>query len=114
MFRAFLRIGSAAACTIATPTGSRGPACCTRSTRRKSTRESDEKKTPGYTLVSAELSYTTKLDHRTGGTTEMTIGIKGENLADDDVLNHASFKRRDEEVYLPGASVRVFGKLKFN
>lgn len=44
---------------------------------------------------------------------ELTIGIKGENLADDDVLNHASFKRR-EEVLLPGASVRVFGSIKLN
>jgi iron complex outermembrane receptor protein len=43
----------------------------------------------------------------------MTIGIKGENLADDDVLNHSSFKRR-EDVLLPGANVRLFGSIKFN
>ena len=43
----------------------------------------------------------------------MTIGIKGENLADDEVLNHTSFKRR-EDVLLPGASVRAFGIVKFN
>lgn len=77
--------------------------------------ESAELATPGYTLVSAELSYTTRLDSpRLDGTgTRMTIGVKGENLADDDVLNHASFKRR-EEVYLPGASVKVFGSIKFD
>jgi iron complex outermembrane receptor protein len=42
-----------------------------------------------------------------------TIGIRGENLADDEVLNHTSFKRR-EEVLLPGASVRVFGSINLN
>jgi iron complex outermembrane receptor protein len=69
--------------------------------------------TPGYTLVSAELSYTTKLEQGPGWASEMTIGIKGENLADDVVLNHASFKRR-EDVLLPGANVRLFGSIKLN
>jgi iron complex outermembrane receptor protein len=72
-----------------------------------------EIETPGYTLVSAEASYTMKRENAAGGAPELTIGIKGENLADDDVLNHASFKRR-EEVLLPGASVRVFGSIKLN
>lgn len=65
--------------------------------------------TPGYTLVQAEASYT----YRFGNGPEATIGIKGENLADDDVLNHASFKRR-EGVLEPGASVRLFGSVKLN
>jgi iron complex outermembrane receptor protein len=69
----------------------------------------EEIATPGYTLVSAELSYTTEVARGTA----MTIGLKGENLADDEVLNHASFKRRDE-VLLPGASVRLFGSIKLN
>lgn len=69
--------------------------------------------TPGYTLVSAELSYSVALDSDAGLGPSMTIGIKGENLADDEVLNHASFKRR-EDVLLPGANVRVFGSLKLN
>jgi iron complex outermembrane receptor protein len=43
----------------------------------------------------------------------MTIGVKGDNLANDEVLNHASFKRR-EDVLLPGANVRVFGSIKLN
>lgn len=69
--------------------------------------------TPGYTLVSAELSYTTEIDAGSSLGKTMTIGIKGQNLADDEVLNHASFKRR-EDVLLPGASVRVFGSIKLN
>lgn len=73
----------------------------------------EEIETPGYTLVSAELSYTTTLQGLNGAAPEFTIGLKGENLADDEVLNHASFKRRDN-VLLPGASVRVFGSIKLN
>lgn len=69
--------------------------------------------TPGYTLVSAELSYTAELDVNSGFGKTVTIGVKGENLADDEVLNHASFKRR-ENVLLPGASVRLFGSIKLN
>ncbi|MDX2309238.1 MAG: TonB-dependent receptor [Hyphomicrobium sp.] len=69
--------------------------------------------TPGYTLVSAELSYTSKLEGVGIDGPTFTIGLKGENLADDEVLNHASFKRR-EDVLLPGASVRVFGSVKLN
>ena len=41
-----------------------------------------------------------------------TIGIEGENLLDDDVRNHASFKK--DEVLQPGASVRLFGSVKLN
>jgi iron complex outermembrane receptor protein len=73
----------------------------------------NEIETPGYTLVSAELSYTVQGRTVDGITPVATIGIKGENLADDEVLNHASFKRR-EEILLPGASVRLFGSIKLN
>jgi iron complex outermembrane recepter protein len=69
--------------------------------------------TPGYTLISAELSYTTLLKVPDGTASQVTVGIKGENLADDEVLNHTSFKRR-EEVLQPGASVRAFGIVKLN
>jgi iron complex outermembrane receptor protein len=41
-----------------------------------------------------------------------TIGIKGENLLDDDVRNSASFKK--DQILLPGASVRLFGTVKLN
>ena len=69
--------------------------------------------TPGYTLISAELSYTTLIEAPDGTASQLTVGIKGENLADDEVLNHTSFKRR-EEVLQPGASVRAFGIVKLN
>ena len=71
----------------------------------------NEEATPGYTLVSAELSYTVAGN----GLNEpgYTVGVKGENLADDEVLNHASFRRQDD-ILLPGANVRIFGRINLN
>ncbi|MFN3868767.1 MAG: TonB-dependent receptor [Hyphomicrobiaceae bacterium] len=69
----------------------------------------EEIATPGYTLVSAELSYTGEV----APGNVFTLGVRGDNLADDEVLNHASFKRR-EDVLAPGASVRLFGSLRFD
>ena len=42
---------------------------------------------------------------------ELVIGLKGENLLDDDVRISASFKK--DEVLLPGRNVRLFGIVKF-
>lgn len=70
----------------------------------------NEEETPGYTLVTADVSYTTKL-----GVGElaplMTIGVRGENLADDEVMNHVSFRR---DILRPGASVKVYGSVALN
>ena len=68
-----------------------------------------ETPTDGYTLVSAELSYTHKMPEFG---TEYTVGIKGENLADDEVRNHTSFLKDD--VLQQGANVRIFGDIKLN
>jgi iron complex outermembrane receptor protein len=75
--------------------------------------EFEEEATPGYTLASAEISYTSRFAGVGGLSQEVTIWLKRENLADDEVLNHASFKRR-EDVLLPGANVRLFGSIKLN
>ena len=72
-----------------------------------------EPTTPAYTLVSAELSYTTQLTDLGGPPQQFTIGLRGDNLANDEVLNSASFKRL-EDVLQPGASVRLFGSIKLN
>jgi iron complex outermembrane recepter protein len=71
----------------------------------------NETTTNGYTLLSAELSYTWKLASAGGIKPEMTIGLKGENLLDDDVRNHVSFKK--DEVLQQGRGVRLFGVMKF-
>lgn len=71
-----------------------------------------ETETAGYTLLNAELSYTLKLAQSGVVVPELTVGLKGENLLDDDVRNHVSFKK--DEVLEPGARVRLFGTLKLN
>jgi iron complex outermembrane receptor protein len=68
-----------------------------------------ETSTSGYTLLNAELSYTTPRAGPGLGP-QFTIGIKGDNLLNEDVRNHVSFKK--DEVLLPGASVRLFGSIK--
>ena len=72
----------------------------------------NETETAGYTLLNADLSYTFKLDGRAGLVPEMTIGLKGENLLDDDVRNHVSFKK--DEVLEPGRTIRLYGIVKLN
>jgi iron complex outermembrane receptor protein len=72
----------------------------------------NETPTDGYTLVNADLAYTLKLDPQAGPVPEMTIGLRGENLLDDDVRNHVSFKK--DEVLQPGRTVRLFGIIKLN
>lgn len=39
---------------------------------------------------------------------EMTIGLKGENLLDNDMRNHVSFRGKDE-TYQPGRAIRLYG-----
>jgi iron complex outermembrane receptor protein len=71
-----------------------------------------ETATKGYTLLNADLAYTFKLDKQGAVVPEMTIGLKGENLLDDDVRNHVSFRK--DEVLQPGRSIRLYGTVKLN
>jgi iron complex outermembrane receptor protein len=71
-----------------------------------------ETTTSGYNLLNAELTYTFKLDRRANLVPEMTVGIKGENLLDDDIRYSTSFK--SNEVLQPGRNVRLFGSIKLN
>jgi iron complex outermembrane recepter protein len=72
----------------------------------------NETPTSGYILLNAEISTRIKLDNSSKLTPELTIGIKGENLLDDDVRNHVSFKK--DEVLQPGRNIRLFGTIKLN
>ncbi len=72
----------------------------------------NETPTSSYSLLNAELSYTIRGAAEGGIVPVTTIGIKGENLLDDDVRNSASFKK--DEILLPGASVRLFADVKLN
>jgi iron complex outermembrane receptor protein len=72
----------------------------------------EETPTEGYTLLNAELSYKMKLAASGPVLPEMRIGIRGDNLLNEEVRNHVSFKK--DEVLQPGASVRLFGSIKLN
>jgi iron complex outermembrane receptor protein len=71
-----------------------------------------ETPTKGYTLLNADLAYTLKLQPQAGFIPEMTIGLRGENLLDDDVRNSVSFRK--DEVLQPGRTVRLYGIVKLN
>jgi len=67
--------------------------------------------TPGWTDLRASLSYTKAVDPALYGATEVTLGLEGRNLLDDDIRNHASFKVN--EILLPGRNVRLYLTARF-
>jgi len=72
----------------------------------------NETLTKGYTLLNADLSYTWKTNPGSVLGPQMTVGLKGENLLDDDVRNHVSFQK--DAVLQPGRTVRLYGVMKLN
>jgi iron complex outermembrane receptor protein len=70
-----------------------------------------ETPTAGYTMVNAEVSYTMALNGEGTVAPKLIVGLKGENLLNDDIRNSASFKK--DEVLQPGANVRLFGTLVY-
>ena len=72
----------------------------------------NETPTDGFTLLNADLAYTFKLGEGASGAPEMTIGLKGENLLDDEVRKHVSFRK--DEVLQPGRTIRLYGIIKLN
>ena len=70
-----------------------------------------ETPTPGYNLLNAEITYTTKLNPATFGAREMTVGIAGKNLLNETIRSSVSYTK--DEVLLPGLGVRAFANLKF-
>ena len=67
--------------------------------------------TAGYNLLKAAISYSRMLQNAPTGPTEVTLGLVGDNLLDDDVRNAVSFKK--DEVLLPGRTVRAFASMRF-
>lgn len=70
----------------------------------------EETPTPGYNLLNAELSYRHKWDVL-GVKRELTVGVKGTNLLNDDIRLHSSFKK--DEVLQPGRGARLFATVRF-
>jgi iron complex outermembrane recepter protein len=70
-----------------------------------------ETPTAGYNLLKAEVSYNTKLDPFWFGAREMTVGLVGNNLLNENIRNSVSYTK--DQVLLPGIGVRAFANLKF-
>ena len=70
-----------------------------------------ETPTAGYNLLKAEVSYRTSLDPSWFGAREMTVGLIGNNLLNENIRNSVSYTK--DEVLLPGIGVRAFVNLKF-
>jgi iron complex outermembrane receptor protein len=70
-----------------------------------------ETPTPGYNLLKAEVSYKTKLDPTRFMAREMTVGLVGNNLLNENMRNSVSYTK--DEVLMPGIGVRAFANLKF-
>jgi iron complex outermembrane receptor protein len=70
-----------------------------------------ETPTAGYNLLKAEITYKTKLDPSWIGAREMTVGLVGNNLLNENIRNHVSYTK--DEVLMPGIGVRAFANLKF-
>ncbi|HKS64437.1 MAG TPA: TonB-dependent receptor [Xanthobacteraceae bacterium] len=72
----------------------------------------NETPTAGYNLLKAELSYTQKFANAQAGMPrEVTLGLVGNNLLNEDIRNHVSYTKN--EVLMPGAGVRAFANVKF-
>jgi iron complex outermembrane receptor protein len=70
-----------------------------------------ETPTSGYNLLKAEVSYKTLLDPRIYGAKEMTLGVVGNNLLNENIRNAVSYNK--DNVLQPGLNVRAFASVKF-
>jgi iron complex outermembrane receptor protein len=71
----------------------------------------NETPTAGYNLLKAVISYTRRLKPDPAGFMEITLGLVGDNLLDDDIRNAVSFKK--DEVLHPGRTARGFMSVRF-
>jgi iron complex outermembrane receptor protein len=72
--------------------------------------DTGETSTGGYNLLRAEISYRRQFMEN-GKPRELVLGLAGDNLLNEDVRNHVSFKK--DEVLMPGRSVRGFARVTF-
>jgi iron complex outermembrane receptor protein len=70
-----------------------------------------ETPTAGFNLLNAELSYTHRFE-QPGLVPELTLGIRGENLLNDQIRLAQSYKK--DEVLQPGLNIRLFALAKLN
>lgn len=71
----------------------------------------NETPTAGYNLLRAEVSYTHTFNRTDSGPRDITVGLAGDNLLNERIRNHISFKKA--EVLQPGLGVRLFTNVRF-
>ncbi len=64
-----------------------------------------------YNLLKAEVSRTVRLKDDPAGARQITLGVIGTNLLNEEIRNAASFTKY--EVLQPGASVRAFARVRY-
>lgn len=70
-----------------------------------------ETPTASYNNLKVELSKTKRLKNDPTGIQQVTVGIVGNNLLNENIRNHVSFTK--DQVLLPGANVRLFASVKY-
>jgi iron complex outermembrane receptor protein len=70
-----------------------------------------ETPTSGYNLLKVEVSHTKTLKNDPSGIKQVTVGVVGNNLLNEDIRNHVSFTK--DEVLMPGLGVRLFASVKY-
>jgi iron complex outermembrane receptor protein len=71
-----------------------------------------ETPTPGYNNLRAEISYRWYPGKSAyGGISEMTVGVAGNNLLNENIRNAVSYTK--DQVLMPGRGVRVFANARF-
>jgi iron complex outermembrane receptor protein len=70
-----------------------------------------ETATAGYDLLKAELSRTRTFRNDPSGIKQVTVGVVGNNLLNQDIRNHVSYTK--DVVLMPGANVRLFASVRY-
>jgi iron complex outermembrane receptor protein len=70
-----------------------------------------ETPTAGYNLLNVEIAHTRDLKNDPTGIRQVTVGIRGSNLLNEDIRNHVSYTK--DQVLMPGASARLFASVKY-
>jgi iron complex outermembrane receptor protein len=71
----------------------------------------NETPTKGYNLLRANISYRMLFEPGDPRGRELTLGLVGDNLLNQDIRNSVSFRK--DEVLLPGANLRFFVNARF-
>jgi iron complex outermembrane receptor protein len=70
-----------------------------------------ETPTDGYNLLKVEISRTRELKNDPSGIKQITVGVVGNNLLNENIRNAVSYTK--DQMLMPGAGVRAFASIKY-